>query len=66
MNGEELIELRLRYQVTQAELAEHLGYFSAGIPNRSVISRWENGVTTINPRLTMLIRRYFNDIEEQS
>jgi len=42
MNGLELYELR-------KEL---------GIPNRSMIARFENGHANINPRIEMLIKQY--------
>lgn len=63
MTADELKTLRHNAGVTQTELAKHLGYYTAGEPNRSVISRWESGTTSINPRISMLLRDYFEKRE---
>lgn len=61
MKGEELRALRTKYNVTQEELADFLGYTSKGKPNRSQICRLENGHATINSRVKMLIEVFFNE-----
>tara|TARA_R100000657_G_C4554040_1_gene25610 strand:- start:250 stop:489 length:240 start_codon:yes stop_codon:yes gene_type:complete len=63
MSAQELKKLRQDAGVTQTELAAHLGYFTGGEPNRSVISRWESGKTNINPRISMLLQQYFDSRE---
>lgn len=63
MNGLELYELRKKYDVTQSELAEHLGYLTKGIPNRSMICRFENGHANINKRIEIAIKQYFKQVE---
>ena len=63
MTAEELKTIRTELGITQTELAAHLGYYTAGQPNRSVISRWESGKTNINPRIEMLLRDYFKKKE---
>tara|TARA_Y100001970_G_scaffold185316_1_gene225403 strand:- start:4067 stop:4273 length:207 start_codon:yes stop_codon:yes gene_type:complete len=65
MTGEELKELRKDTNTTQSEIADYLGYYTNGIPNRSVISRWEKGRTPINPRISMLLAQFFKKIEEK-
>lgn len=60
MNGQELQQLRKETDTTQLELAEYLGYTSNGLPNRSMIARFENGHAKINPRIAMLINSFFN------
>ena len=51
MNGVELKKLRTEAGMTQSELAEGLGYFSKGKPNRSIVARWENNHQSINSRI---------------
>ena len=51
MNGQELQQLRKETDTTQLELAEYLGYTSNGLPNRSMIARFENGHAKINSRI---------------
>ncbi|MCH1613523.1 MAG: helix-turn-helix domain-containing protein [Flavobacteriales bacterium] len=65
MNGLELYELRKEHNVTQEELAKHLGYFSKGTPNRSMIARFENGHANINQRIKMLVTQYFSNIDKE-
>lgn len=55
MNGLELKKLRTEAGMTQAELAEGLGYFSKGKPNRSIVARWENNHQSINSRIEKAI-----------
>lgn len=66
MTGEELKLLRTKSKMTQSELADYMGYYSNGKPNRSVISRWENGITLMNPRIGMLLRLYFMQKEKSN
>lgn len=61
MTAEELKLLRVESSTTQSELADYLGYYTNGEPNRSVISRWENGTTNINPRISLLLRMFFKE-----
>lgn len=56
MTGAELKELRHAKGMSQGEVAELLGYFSNGKPNRSMIARFENGHAKINIRIANLIR----------
>lgn len=51
MDGKELRKLRNQAGMTQSELASRMGYFTKGEPNRSMISRFENGFADINPRV---------------
>jgi len=51
MKGSDLKSLRTRLGLSQAEVARICGYFSAGEPNRSQISRYENNYQKINGRL---------------
>lgn len=55
MNGVELKKLRTEAGMTQSELAEGLGYFSKGKPNRSIVARWENNHQSINSRIEKAI-----------
>ena len=64
MSGLELYELRKELGITQSDLAKHLGYDSNGIPNRSMIARFENGHAAINSRIEMLINQYAKDCRE--
>lgn len=56
MNGKELRNLRESAGLSQSALALKLGYLSKGEPNRSMVSRLENGHANINPRLAQLLR----------
>tara|TARA_R100001443_G_scaffold56141_1_gene67198 strand:- start:51 stop:233 length:183 start_codon:yes stop_codon:yes gene_type:complete len=56
MTGEELKKLRVDKGMSQGRLAELLGYYSKGVPNRSMIARFENGHASINIRIANLIR----------
>ena len=62
MTPKRLASLREVYGVTQAEVASYLGYTIKGIPNRSMISRFEKGHASINPRISMLLTSYFESI----
>ena len=62
MTPSELKELRKTHQVTQMELAEFLDYKVNGVPNRSMIARFENGHAKINPRISQLCRLYFEHL----
>ena len=59
MTGKDLKDLRNQYNVIQHELAEFLGYVTNGEPNRSMISRLENGHSKISHRLALAIESYF-------
>ncbi len=59
MTGEELKKLRMESGKTQNDLAKFLGYTVNGIPNRSMVARWEGGFAKINARVAMLITLYF-------
>ena len=59
LTGEELKEVRMKYGVTQAELAWELGYKTKGEANRSVISRWENGRQDISKRAQQALWGFF-------
>ncbi len=59
MTGQDLKNLRKEYGVTQLEVAEYLGYVVNGVPNRSMIARFENNYAVINPRIAKLIENYF-------
>ncbi len=65
IDGNTLKAMRVSAGVTQAELAAYLGYFSKGEPNRSVISRMENGSQDINVRIQMLVKSFL-DARESS
>ncbi len=64
MEGSELLNLRTKHKVTQESLAEYLGYFSQGVPNRSMIARMEKGYQKINFRHKVLIENYFKGLED--
>ena len=51
------------YDFIEEELAEYLGYYSNGKPNRSMIARFENGHAKINPRVALSIYGYFEKVE---
>ena len=57
-NGAALRALREAAGVTQAELAESMGYFAKGVPNRSMISALERKQNAINPRQERLAKDY--------
>lgn len=59
-NGPTLKAMRVAAGVSQAELAEFMGYFSKGIPNRSMISRMEKCTTALNPRHAKLAEVFLN------
>lgn len=61
MEGIELKKLREENNVKQTELAEFLGYMNGDVPNKSMISRFENGYAKINPRVEKLINLYFKE-----
>lgn len=65
MDGLDLYKKRKRFGITQSELAAHLGYYSNGEPNRSMIARMENGLQKINYRHKMLIDDYFEKLNFQ-
>lgn len=56
MNGKEMKELRLLAGYTQSQLAEKLGYFSSGKPNRSHIAKLECGFQPIGERIALSVR----------
>ena len=60
IDGNTMRAMRLSAGVTQSELAEYLGYFTKGEPNRSVISRMENGNQDINVRIQMLVKLFLD------
>ena len=59
-NGPTLKAMRLAAGVTQAELAEYMGYLSKGSPNRSMISRMEKCQDNLNPRHAKLAEVFLN------
>ena len=65
MTAEELKLLRLQSNTTQSEIADYLGYYTNGVPNRSVVSRWENGTTNINPRISLLLKMFFKEKQDE-
>ena len=66
MTGKELQALRKEYGVSQTQLAEYLGYTVKGKPNRSMIARFENDFAAINPRVSMLIKTYFDNHDRET
>ena len=60
-DSEKLKKLRETFNVTQSELAAYLGYFTKGIPNKSVISQWESDKRPMNMRIWMLIDNFFEE-----
>ena len=58
-----LKQLRAKHSVTQSDLAKYLGYTVNGLPNRSMIARFENGHAPINPRIGLLLENYFEKME---
>ena len=60
-NGAALRALREQAGVTQSELAESMGYFAKGVPNRSMISALERKENAINPRQERLAKDYIQD-----
>ena len=60
-NGAALRALREKAGVTQSELAESMGYFAKGVPNRSMISALERKENAINPRQERLAKNYIQD-----
>ena len=65
-NAEVLKNLREEYNVSQSELADYLGYYTKGAPNKSVISNWESGKKGLNVRMMMLIRKFFEDKKNEN
>lgn len=61
MSPDELKKLRMEHGVSQTDLAKWLGYEVNGVPNRSMIARFENGYAKINPRLSKLIELFFEE-----
>ena len=59
MTGPQLRKLRAKHKVSQTDVARFLGYDYAGKPNRSMIARFECGFAPINPRISKLLRYYF-------
>ena len=59
MTGAELKKLRHDHGVSQTDVARYMEYGSAGKPNRSQSARFENGHCGINPRISKLLRFYF-------
>jgi transcriptional regulator with XRE-family HTH domain len=59
MTPKRLQALREVHNVSQAEIAQFLGYTVNGEPNRSMISRFEKGHAKINPRISMLLNSFF-------
>ena len=60
-NGAALRALREKARVTQRELAESMGYFAKGVPNRSMISALERKENAIDPRQERLAKNYIQD-----
>jgi len=65
MDGAKLKELREQHGVSQTDVAKYLGYDVKGKPNRSMIARFENGYSNINPRIQLLLNNYFDTIDKR-
>lgn len=63
-NGKDLQSARTRAGITQAEVAEYLGYNSKGKPNASMIARFEGDYAKINPRVAKLLDLYFQELQQ--
>jgi len=57
-NGQALRELREDAGVTQSDLADFMGYYTKGVPNRSMISALERRTDALNPRHERLAKIY--------
>lgn len=57
-NGQALRELRKKAGVSQSDLADFMGYYAKGVPNRSMISALERRTDALNPRHEKLARLY--------
>lgn len=58
MSGQELKELRKKYNLTQKEVAEAIG------TDDTRISEWENDKSSISKSYQKLLENYFSDKEE--
>jgi len=58
-NGAALKDLRTKSGVSQSELAEYMGYFTKGKPNRSMISQLESKSEALNLRVQRVAEAYF-------
>ncbi len=56
MNGQYIRSLRENAGLSQKQMAEKLGYFSGGVPNRSHIARIEGGHQKISERLSLAVQ----------
>jgi transcriptional regulator with XRE-family HTH domain len=56
MNGNYLRTLRQDAGLSQKAMAEKLGYFAKGVPNRSHISRIEGGHQAVTERLVLAVK----------
>ena len=61
MTGTELKEMLHQAGLTQAQLADKLGYYTKGEPNKSQIARMENGHCPINFRVESAIRLHLRN-----
>lgn len=61
MTGAKLKRLRQNNGLTQKDIARFLEYTIEGQPNRSQISKFENGHTQINARIGKLLDIYFEN-----
>lgn len=61
MTGIELRRLREKADMSQKDLALLLGYTVKGEPNRSQISRFENGHAKINQRVEAALMFYLSE-----
>ena len=63
-NGRALRELREKAGVTQSELAEFMGYYAKGVPNRSMISKLEDKEAALNPRQEKLAKTFLETMAQ--
>ena len=65
LTGEQVKHMRLEAGVSQSQLADFLGYFTKGEPNRSMITLIEQGKFKMNRRLDTSIKTFFSRLKER-